>query len=195
MAKEIINDSTWGNTLRKYSRNLHGHLSFFFSGVLFIYVVSGIAMNHQNIFNPQYDVSVQQYRAEGQFPHSANFTKDEIVNLLKPVSEDQHYKKHFYPNSQTLKVFLSTGSSFTVNTVNGQVEYQGIKRRPFFFQLSFLHYNPGTYWKYFSDAFAISIIIVIITGLIMNKGDRGFFGIRGIEFVIGIIIPLLFLIF
>ncbi|WP_367211306.1 PepSY-associated TM helix domain-containing protein [Sphingobacterium sp. R2] len=82
-----------------------------------------------------------------------------------------------------------------MNTTNGQVDYLGIKRRPFLFQLSFLHYNPGTYWRYFSDTFAISIIIVIITGLIMNKGDRGFFGIRGIEFALGIIIPLLFLIF
>ncbi|WP_333660795.1 PepSY-associated TM helix domain-containing protein [Chishuiella changwenlii] len=195
MAKEINKSSTWGNTLRKYSRDLHGHLSFFFSGVFLIYLVSGIAMNHQSIFNPQYEVSVKQYKAEGRFPHATNFTKDEIVNLLKPVSEDQHYKKHFYPNPQTLKVFLSTGSSFTVSTSNGQVEYQGIKRRPLFFQLSYLHYNPGTYWRYFSDAFAISMIIVIITGLIMNKGDRGFFGIRGIEFAIGIIIPLLFLIF
>lgn len=195
MAKEIINNSTWGNSLRKYSRDLHGHLSFFFSGVLFIYILSGVAMNHQNLFNPQYDVSVQQYRAEGQFPHGANFTKEEMLKLLEPVSEHHHYKKHFYPNSQTLKVFLSTGSSFTVNTLSGKVEYQGIKRRPFLFQLSFLHYNPGKYWRYFSDSFAISIIIVIITGLIMNKGDRGLFGIRGIEFALGIIIPLLFLIF
>lgn len=158
-------------------------------------MVSAEILNHQNLFYPQYDVSVQKYRAAGQFSRATNFSKEEVVKLLEPVVENQYYKKHFYPNPQTLKVFLSTGSSFTINTTNGQVDYLGIKRRPFLFQLSFLHYNPGTYWRYFSDTFAISIIIVIITGLIMNKGDRGFFGIRGIEFALGIIIPLLFLIF
>ena len=39
------------SAVRKWSRPVHRDLSFFFSGVLLIYAVSGFMLNHKRDFN------------------------------------------------------------------------------------------------------------------------------------------------
>ena len=56
-----------------------------------------------------------------------------------------------------------------------------------------LHYNPGRLWTYFADAFGIAMILITITGLAMLKGKNGLWGKGGIEFGIGILIPVIIL--
>ena len=56
-----------------------------------------------------------------------------------------------------------------------------------------LHYNPGRWWTTFSDVFAVCLILITLTGLVMVKGKKGLIGRGGILFIIGIVIPVLFL--
>lgn len=184
-----------GTAFRKFCRKIHAHLSFFFSGVIIIYAVSGITMNHLKDFNPQYMISVEEYRAEGKFPRSNNFSKYEVVDLLSKVGEETNYTKHYYPNKTTMKVFLKSGSSYSLNTATGDVKYEGLKKRPVFSQFAFLHYNPNAWWTVFSDVFAVSLVVITLTGLFMVKGKKGIWGIGGVELTIGILVPLLFLYF
>ena len=194
MDKKIISRWWTGNLLRRYCRTVHTHLSFFFAGVILIYAVSGITMNHLKDFNPKYYISTDSYTVEGTFPHSCNFSKEEIIQLLEKVDEQDHYIKHYYPNSSTLKVFLRSGSTYVLNTQTGNVTYEGVKKRPVFYQFSYLHYNPGKWWTYFSDLSAACLILICISGILMNKGKRGLLGIGGIELLAGILIPVLALI-
>lgn len=195
MAEEIRTKRTLGAKFRKYCRSIHSHLSFFFVGVILVYAVSGITMNHLRDFNPQYMITVKNYMEEGSFPRTHNYSETEIRTILEKVDEQDNYTKHFYPNGSAMKVFLKSGSSFTLNTQTGEVNYEGLKKRPVFHQLSFLHYNPGKWWTYFSDIFAVCLILICLTGLFMNKGKRGLIGIGGMEMIIGIVIPVLFLLF
>ena len=48
------------------------------------------------------------------------------------------------------------------------------------------HYFP-------KDIFAVSLIVITLTGLVMLKGRKGFWGRGGIEFAAGILIPLAFI--
>lgn len=193
MAQKIKSKIRLGKKFRKYCRRIHSHLSFFFVGVILVYAISGLTMNHLKDFNPQYMISVENYVVNGSYPHKHDFTKQEIVTLLENVQEEGNYTKHFYPNSSTMKVFLKSGSSFVLNTQTGEVNYEGLKKRPVFHQLSFLHYNPSKWWTYFSDVFAVSLILICLTGIFINKGKKGLMGIGGIELIIGICIPILFL--
>ncbi|WP_280746355.1 MULTISPECIES: PepSY-associated TM helix domain-containing protein [unclassified Parabacteroides] len=186
---------TLGTKFRKYCRSIHSHLSFFFVGVILIYAVSGITMNHLKDFNPQYMITVKNYTTQGSFPRTHNYSETEIRTMLEKVGEQDNYIKHFYPNDSAMKVFLKSGSSFTLNIRTGEVNYEGLKKRPVFHQLSFLHYNPGKWWTYFSDIFAVCLVLICLTGLFMNKGKRGLIGIGGMEMIIGIVIPVLFLLF
>ena len=194
MGKEIKNKLVTRNRFRRYCRTVHSHLSFFFMGVILIYAVSGITMNHLKDFNPKYYITVNNYTVKERFPPSHKFNKNEIIQLLKEVGEQDNYIKHFYPNNSTMKVFLKSGSSYILDTQTGNVAYEGIKKRPVFYQLSFLHYNPGTWWTYFSDLSAVCLILICISGILMNKGKRGLFGIGGLELLAGILIPVLALI-
>jgi hypothetical protein len=82
-----------------------------------------------------------------------------------------------------------------INTETGEGIVEKISKRPLFFQVNFLHYNPGKWWKYFSDIYCISLIIVTITGLFLVKGRNGITKRGAILTIIGIILPIIFLFF
>ena len=42
----------WSSSIRKWSRLIHRDLSFFFAGMVLIYAISGIVMNHRDTINP-----------------------------------------------------------------------------------------------------------------------------------------------
>lgn len=190
-----LKNDNMGNKIRKYFRKIHVHLSYFFVGIILVYAISGISMNHLRDFNPKYMISVEEIKVDGAFPRKQNYTKDEILTLLKPIEENENYMKHYYSNETTLRVFLKNNSFFSLDTGSGIAKYESLKKRPVLSQLSFLHYNPSKWWTYFSDIFAISLMLICLTGIFMNKGKRGIWGIGGIEMLIGISIPILFLLF
>ncbi len=186
-----------GGRLRKWSRIIHRDLSFFFSGVILIYAISGILLNHRRNFNSNYSIKKHTFVVEGTLPLSKNdFSEKRIKNeLLTPYGESKNYTKHYFPEELTMKVFLKGGSSMVLDLKTGQGVYESVKKRPVFSSLNRLHYNPNRWWTIFSDIFAASLIIITVTGLIMNKGRKGIMGRGGIELIIGILVPLLFIFF
>ena len=180
--------------LRKWSRIIHRDLSFFFSGVIIIYAVSGFVLNHKKDFNSDYSIKTYNFNVEGSYPLLQNhFSKDKVITILQPYSEEDNYTKHYFPNDKTMKVFLKGGSSLVVDLSNGNGLYEQVRKRPIISQFNWLHYNPNKWWTIFSDIFAFSLILITLTGLVMTRGKKGLWGRGGIELIIGIIIPLLFI--
>jgi uncharacterized protein len=57
-----------------------------------------------------------------------------------------------------------------------------------------LHLNPAKWWRIFSDVFAVSLILIVITGLLIPRGRQGLAG-RGKWLVgTGILVPLVALV-
>ena len=81
------------------------------------------------------------------------------------------------------------------NTFRGDGIYLSIKKRPVISWFNRLHYNPSRWWTVFSDIFILSLLIITFTGLIMIKGPKGFWGRGGIEFALGLLIPIGFIFF
>lgn len=183
------------NTVRRWSRNIHRDISFLFSGVLIVYAISGIALNHKDSFNSNFDVEKRTYKVECSLPAQQDITKNDVLPLLKEIGEENHYTKHYFPQEGVLKVFLKGGSNLIVDIDSGSAVYEKVTRRPFFSAISRLHYNPGKWWTIFSDIFAGSLLIIVLSGVLMVKGRKGLWGIGGVELLIGIAIPLLFLFF
>ncbi|ADV43132.1 hypothetical protein Bache_1122 [Bacteroides helcogenes P 36-108] len=179
--------------LRKWSRLIHRDLSFFFSGMVLIYAISGIVMNHRNTINPNYSVELRQYTLTETLPPQADIQKSDVLKLLKPLGEEKNYTKHYFPQANRMKVFLKGGSNLLVELPTRQATYEKLTRRPLLSALTKLHYNPGRWWTFFADSFAVGLIIITITGMAMLKGAKGLWGQGGIELAAGILIPLLFL--
>ena len=117
-----------------------------------------------------------------------------VLTLLEPWGETENYTKHYFPKEGQMKVFLKGGSSLVVNTRTGDAVYESLKRRPLLSDMVKLHYNPGRWWTTFSDTFAVCLILIALTGLVMVKGPKGFWGRGGILFIIGLLVPVLFLV-
>lgn len=179
---------------RHFCRLLHRDLSYFFSGVILIYAISGFLLNHKRDFNADYDIKRQQYTLQGSFPKTkTDFTKTKVLTLLEPLGEAGNYTKHYFPTESEMKVFIKGGSSLTVNMEQGEAIYESVKKRPVLSALNRLHYNPNRNWTYFSDFFAFALVIITLSGLIIMKGPKGLWGRGGIELLIGILIPLAFI--
>ena len=179
--------------LRKWSRILHRDIGYFFIGTTIIYGLSGIALNHMSDWNPNYSVEISRFTTSVNLEKTTAI-KEHILTLLDDVDNRDNYKKHYYPNDNKLKIFLKGGSSIVVNINSGKGYAEYLKRRPVFYEVNYLHYNPNRFWTWFSDIFAVALVLFAITSIFMVKGKKGIKGRGGIYTALGILIPLLFLI-
>lgn len=182
------------NKLRKWCRILHRDVSFFFSGLIIIYAISGIAMNHRDTFNPNFTIEKKEYVKDYQFPAQQEISEQLIVNdVLKPLEQESNYTKHYFPTDGTLKIFLKGGSNIVIDTSTGKTTYEIVTRKTVMSSMVRIHYNPNRWWTIFSDLFSVCLILITMTGIVMVKGNKGFFGRGGIELAIGIAIPIVFM--
>lgn len=178
---------------RSWCRTWHRDLSFVFAGMFIVYALSGIAMNHRDTFNPHFSVKRTDIQVDPKLFPQGKATKGQVARLLEPIGEARNLTQFYYPDPSTLKIFLKGGSSVVVDTESGKGVYEKLSRRPVLGFMARLHYNPGKLWTYFADAFGIAMILITLTGLSMLKGKNGFRGRGGIEFGIGILIPVIIL--
>lgn len=180
--------------IRKWSRPVHRDLSFFFTGVLLIYAVSGFVLNHKRDFNSNYSVTRQQFQIGSQYPRVAGeWDKAQAETLLAGIGEEGNFLKLYSPGQDEIKIFIRGGSSLTIDLTSGGAVYESLRKRPVISALNRLHYNPSRWWTIFSDIFLVSLVVIILSGLIMTPGRKGLQGRGGIELLIGMAIPLLFI--
>lgn len=183
------------NNWRKWSRLIHRDLSFFFSGMVLIYAISGIVMNHRDSINPNFSIERREYKITKQWTDKNEITQAEVISLLVPLGEEENFTKYYFPNPDLMKVFLKGGSNLQVNIRTGEAVYESLTRRPIISAMARLHYNPGKWWTVFADVFAIGLVVITLTGIIMIKGNKGLMGRGGVELIAGVLLPLLFLFF
>lgn len=183
-----------GSLIRKWSRAVHRDLSFFFAGVIIIYAVSGICLNHKRDFNSNYSLKRYDIVLDGHFPMKAADTDREcLLSFVSQLPEKESYTRHSATGETGVKIFFKGGSSLDIDLADGTAVYEKLRKRPVLGAFSRLHYNPSRWWTWFSDIFAVSLVLITVTGIIMLKGPKGLWGRGGIELIAGIIIPLLFI--
>lgn len=177
---------------RKYNRILHRDIGYLFFGMCIIYGLSGIALNHIDDWDPSYIINTKTIQIDPARIQRM-LTRVEIQQLLEEQNIRNAYKQQYFPGDNTLKIFVKNGS-LTLDIKTGQGKFEEIRRRPVFYEVNYLHYNnPKFLWTWYADIFGGAMVIMATTGLLMLRGKRGFSG-RGKWFVvIGVIIPLIFL--
>lgn len=176
---------------RKLNRVIHRDLGYFFFGVTLIYAISGIALNHNEIWNPNYIIKARDFFVEPILKEKIN--RDLLDSLIKANGENG-LKGYYFPKPDLVKAFFKEGQ-IVVNFVTGETRIEIIRKRPFFNQINFLHYDPGKWWTYFSDIYAIALALMAITGLFIIKGKNGLKWRGLILALAGLSIPIIFLLF
>lgn len=180
-----------GTKIRKWFRIVHRELSYVFAGMLLVYAISGIALNHKNSFNSQYSITRTEYRFAPTEQSVVDQTQIDKWLAECGVAGDEI--QHYFPDANTLKVFLKGNSNLVVELSFGNAVLEQVRKRPVLGSLSKLHYNPGKAWTWFSDIFAGAMVVIVLSGIFMLRGKHSLLGIGGIEFLVGILIPLLFI--
>ena len=180
---------------RKLNRALHRDLGYIFVGMTIIYSVSGIVLNHRK---PGGDASLLSRSEEfvSEPIKRENFTKDVIFQLLEEKDlERSEYKNFYFPSEGRAMIYLNMGH-IELDLISGKGKLVTIKKRPILTEFNFLHYNkPKKLWTWFSDIFAVALILLAVTGLFIIRGKNGIRKRGAILVSIGIIIPLVFLFF
>jgi len=180
--------------LSKINRITHRDIGYLIAGLTIIYAVSGIALNHKNDWNPNYIIDTRPFTLDkNEYTLSRDSFDDQAARLiLGQLGLENEYKTYHFPSGSKVTLFIN-GGLVQINTETGEGLVERISKRPVFYQLNFLHYNPGRWWKYFSDLFCILLVLVTITGLFLVKGRNGITKRGAVLTAIGIILPLLFL--
>jgi len=179
--------------LYKLNRILHRDLGYFYIGLTIIYAISGIAVNHRQDWNPNYSIVNREFKYDKPVQYNNTDIK-QVNDILSKVGETSNYKNHYFPKDSILTIFIN-GGNVKVNLHTGICSQETIRKRPLFWEVNFLHYNPGGLWTWFSDIFCVMLIFLAISGLFIIKGKNGLKWRGTILGVIGIIIPILFLLY
>lgn len=178
--------------IRKLVRALHRDIGYIAGGLTIIYSISGIAVNHVNDWNPNYSITTDTLVIPTKI--DSTLSNDELVSqLTSTFSISDSIKSSFRSAPTVIDVFFQN-KTLSANLKKRIATLEIVESRTLIHETNFLHLNhPKKLWTWIADLFAVSLIFLAVTGLVMIKGKKGFAG-RGKWFaLIGILIPILFL--
>ena len=177
--------------LRRLNNAVHRDLGYLLAGTTILYAISGLALNHVDDWNPNFVIKRQDVKTP--IPTDiAKVTQEWVLGVLKPLGEHDRYRSHDFPTPEKVKIYLDEGSVF-VDLKTGKGIYESVRRRPLFYQINYLHISPRRAWLVFSDLFAVGLIVVTVTGLMMLKGSKGLSRRGAILAAVGILASITFL--
>lgn len=182
-------------TLRKWNNALHRDLGYLAFGMTIIYAISGIVLNHfksGDFIHPDYSKSYKQLT----LPLPVNGKADEayVFSILDRVNARNQYKS-FVPGTNYIQIFLNNGFIY-IDLRTGSGEMETKTPRYIIKEFNLLHYNNiKKMFTWFSDLYAVALILLACTGLFVLKGKNGIIRRGAWLTALGIILPALFLIF
>lgn len=170
---------------RRLNNSLHRDVGYFLSGLIFVYSVSGIALNHVNDWNPDFIIQKQTITLNRSFTRD-EVTAERIAEFTALVGEAPP-KVHDFPTSSQVKIYYDN-ASLLVDFVGMTGVYESVQRRPLFYQTNVLHRNSLKGWKWASDIFGVLLIFLTVSGWCILKGRHGVLG-RGKWFIVAGTVP------
>lgn len=174
---------------RKWFRILHRDIGYVAVALVLAYSISGIAVNHIEDWNPNYTFEESSVDV-GPLPvFDYEAMETHVVEQLG--IDGRIVKGHFMETDTDFRVFLSEGQEVRVDPRDGRGTMKRVATRPVFYEVNALHLNNlKGLWTWIADLFAVALILLALTGMVMMKGKRGLAG-RGKWFVgAGLLVPI-----
>lgn len=171
---------------------IHRDGGYFCAGLIIVYCLSGIALNHRHDWDPSF--VIERKTIPVSLPAERDtIDKTWVENLLRSAGIHDIYRTHDFPSRNKMKIFLGEGTVL-VDAVDGVGHYETLRRRPLFYQVNLLHLNPHRAWTFFSDAFSLALIVIVLSGMFLARGRFGFRWRGAVLTFLGCLPPLGFLI-
>lgn len=171
--------------IRRLNVATHRDLGYFFSALILVYCISGIALNHVDDWNPDFVITKKPVEINRSYTLSE--VDDKQIDEFGKLVGEATYKVFDFPTHDQVKIYYDN-ASFHINLETRKGIYERVSKRPLFYQSNVLHRNSLKGWKWASDVFAFLLIVINITGLFVLKGKHGISG-RGKWLIAGGFIP------
>ena len=159
--------------VRRLVMVVHRDVGYLLSALLIGYCLSGLALNHIDDWNPDFVVEKRTVNVGGGLTR-AQFDDATLERIALMVGEGAHRVIDF-PTPDQVKIYYAE-STLQVHLSTGAAEYERDTRRPLFYDANVLHRNVIDGWKWVSDLFAVALITLNVTGLLLLKGRNGLGG-------------------
>ena len=177
---------------RKWNIIIHRDLGYLCFGLTILYVISGVAVNHIQDWNPTYKIEKSTVAVDLSAVDTAD-NQALTTAVLDQLDETGELKNIYRQDDRTLKIFV-VNNNLTVDLAGGTVFQEKSHKRPLLYEANFLHLNhPKKMWTWFADLYAVCLGVLAISGILILKGKKGLSG-RGKWLVgIGFLAPIFFL--
>jgi hypothetical protein len=177
---------------RKWNNILHRDIGYLVVALTLIYGISGLAVNHVADWNPNYKIEKEMLKVTSIEAKDKDGMVSEALAKLQLTDEPTNT---FRPDPETLQLFFDK-KTYSIDVPTGNVLVEQTRPRRVLYEMNQLHLNaPKGIWTFIADLFALSLIMMAITGMFMLKGPTGITG-RGKWLIsIGVLIPALFWIY
>lgn len=159
--------------IRSLNIAAHRDFGYFFSSLIVIYCISGIALNHVDDWNPDFIISRDTVHMDRRYERSA-INPESITEIGKTVGENE-YKVYDFPTHDQVKIYYED-ASLHLHLHSGVGIYEQVARRAVFYESNVIHRNSVRGWKWAADVFAFMLIVITMTGLFVLRGKYGISG-------------------
>jgi uncharacterized protein len=153
------------------SRDIHRDLAYLYVGLIISFAFSGIFMNHRDTWDPKkYTYEKRDFTTS---PISEALVDKAYVTKLVEENGISDRLRRYNVKDSTLRIsFEKHDLTLDINTGKGEIEIYRIT--PVLGQMATLHKESSNWWIYYSDVFGISLIVIAITGTMIQKGSKSF---------------------
>ncbi|SEA02985.1 hypothetical protein SAMN05443667_101668 [Flavobacterium gillisiae] len=176
---------------KKTFRNLHRDLGYFYIGLIVSFALSGLMMNHRDMWHPE-KYTTETKLIEVTLPKESEINEEFAKDLGTKLGIDDKFRRHNVKKGN-LKISFEK-HDVEIDMKTGKGEIVSFIKTPIISQSMSLHKNTSNFWIYYSDIFALSLIIIALSGTIMVKAGKFSWKQRGWKLAVaGILFPLIFL--
>jgi hypothetical protein len=171
---------------RGLSRALHRDLGHLAVGLTVVYAASGLAVNHITDWEP----SFQSYQETRELGGPIAGSDEEAAATVRERLGVGAAPRDVYRAAPDDLQLVFDKRTLHVNTQTGRVLDEGQRPRFFLRAANWLHLNRGKKaWTYVADAYAAGLLLLALTGMVLNAGRKGLLGRGGILVLVGAAIP------
>lgn len=181
------NNKSKGKIITKWARIIHRDLGFLMVGVCLVYAISGILLNHMDGKDPAFNTE------EVSLQFERGLDKDELMVSWNDKKDLPELRKVLNIDEDHLRLMLNGGVG-VYSKLDGKLDYEKYTKREFVYWINKLHYNKVKGWSIMGDFFAVSLIFFAISGLVMVRGKKGISGRGKWYLILGLLIPVAYVI-
>lgn len=171
---------------RPQLRALHRDVGYLLVGLTFVYAASGLAVNHIEDWDPNFEQYERQHTLAAPLPEDEAAAGQQVLAQLgieEPPSDVFLYEHELEIQLDNRSLFVD-GKAMTILD-------RGQDQRRLLRVANWLHLNRGKKaWTIVADGYAILLLFLATSGMLMLPGKKGFLGRGWILVLAGAAIPI-----